>query len=166
MPLLVLMRHAKAVRDHEAPSDRARGLTARGRRDAGAALAALRESGMTPGRIVASSALRTRETAEIVAAGLSGGAPVFRDDLYLAESAAIWEALRPFGADGVMVVGHNPGLHDLVATLVRRSGDGSTLARHFLGAFATSDWAAFEVEDEPLGSAAAKLVAGFVRKGD
>jgi phosphohistidine phosphatase len=48
MRTLILMRHAKAVRAHEADSDEARGLTGRGRRDAAAAGEAMRAAGLKP----------------------------------------------------------------------------------------------------------------------
>jgi hypothetical protein len=45
MRTLILMRHAKAVRAHEADSDEARGLTGRGRREAPLPVRRLRMKG-------------------------------------------------------------------------------------------------------------------------
>ena len=62
MRTLILLRHAKAVRAHEADSDEARALTPRGRRDAAAAGAAMAEGALKPALALVSTAQRTRET--------------------------------------------------------------------------------------------------------
>jgi phosphohistidine phosphatase len=163
MGLLILLRHAKAVRDHEAPSDRARGLTGRGRRDAAAAAAAIADQGLKPGALVASSAVRTQETAAIVRDAL--GLPLtLRDSLYHAGPETIWDEAQTGLARGVIIVGHNPGLHELVATLVGRGGDRSALARRLMDDFPTSAWAAFDVEEAELPSARATLAGGWSPK--
>jgi phosphohistidine phosphatase len=166
MGLLILMRHAKAVRDHEAPSDRARGLTGRGRNDSAAAAAALTDQDLSPGVVIASSAVRTRETAAIVRDALKVAAPVtLLDRLYLAEPEAYWDAGRAGLAEGALVVGHNPGLHALAATLIDRSGDRSAIGLRLLEGFPTAAWAAFEVGDDALDSVMPRLVGGWSPKG-
>ncbi len=165
MPTLILMRHAKAVRDHEAPSDRARGLTQRGRREAAEAGDAMRDQGLKPTAVRASNAVRTVETAVIVGGVVAPDVEGrFVDALYLAEARAIWDdAMRAATTDGpvVLMVGHNPGMHELVARLVERSGDRSGLARGFLGEMPTASWVAFEVEGGDLESSASRLVGGW-----
>ena len=68
MRTLILMRHAKAVKASEAPSDETRGLTGRGERDAAEPRGALAGFGLAPQLALVSSARRTRETAAIVLA--------------------------------------------------------------------------------------------------
>lgn len=167
MPILLLMRHAKAVREHEAASDRARGLTARGRRDAEEAGRTLRQQGFAPLAVHASNAVRTVETAVIVgglaAADIEGR---FVEALYLASAEAIWDdAMRAQGG-AVLMVGHNPGLHELVAILMERSGDRSALSRQFLSDMPTAAWAAFDVEGGDLESTSARFLGGWVPSRD
>lgn len=168
MPILILMRHAKAVRETEAPSDRARGLTPRGRREAGEAAAAMRDQGLAPSVVRASSAVRTVETAAIVGAAIVPDVEgQFVDALYLASGGAIWnDAMQAAGASPststVLMVGHNPGMHELVMRLVERSGDRSALARGFLTDMATASWVAFDAEGGDIGSSGARLVGGWM----
>jgi phosphohistidine phosphatase len=170
MPTLILMRHAKAVREHEAASDRARGLTSRGRREAALAAVAMREQGMAPTAAHASSAVRTVETAVIVGGDIAPDVGLtYVDGLYLASAETIWaDAMRAASPaqDSVLMVGHNPGMHELVALLIERSGDRSALARSFLADMPTAAWAAFDVEGGDLDSTMARFLAGWAPSRD
>src|SRR5262245_54911270 len=112
MEVLILLRHGKAVGHDEADSDRARGLTARGKREAAQAGRTIAEAGLCPDKILVSTALRTRETFEALAPSVNV-APTFIDDLYMADDTAIWAHAARAGGKTVLVIGHNPGLHDL-----------------------------------------------------
>jgi phosphohistidine phosphatase len=120
---LVLVRHAKSawpddVEDHERP------LGKRGRRDAPAVGRWVAENGVTPEVVVASSALRAVETAELIIAELEP-APrrVVTDQAYNARPAELLELVRTLPADAntAMLVGHNPGIESM-ATLLEESG--------------------------------------------
>jgi phosphohistidine phosphatase len=79
-----------------------------------------RERKLLPDRVLCSTARRARETIEFFAQGAKLEAPVdFLDALYLAEPAAILREIRAHAksSERVMVVGHNPGLENLVSTL-------------------------------------------------
>lgn len=167
MALIILMRHAKAVRDHEAPSDEARGLKDRGRSDAQAAAREILRQGFRAAAILASSAARTAATADIAAReGMGSGRVLLDKTLYLAEPETIWSSARPrLGEDGLLVVGHNPGIHALVADWLRRAGDRSAVARALGEGFPTSAWAAFDVEDEPMESLSPRLLGAWAPKG-
>jgi phosphohistidine phosphatase len=165
MGLLILLRHGKAERDHEAPDDRARRLVSRGRRDAASAAEAVTAAGLFAGRVLASPAARTRETAEIAVEALGWSAPVYAETLYLAEAEEIWRLAQGAVGGGVMIVGHNPGMHDLVRDLIGRSGDRSALARSLSGDFPTSAWAAFDVEEDDYRSVVPRFRAGWSPKG-
>ncbi len=160
MRTLILMRHAKAVRAHEAESDKARGLTDRGRRDAALAGAAMEDAGLRPSLALVSDALRTRETAE---AGLSGFRLEMRleEALYHAAPEGVWDAFSASEADCVVVVGHNPGLGELTAALIHQAHDGSKLARDFSGHFPTAAFAAFEIRGDLLRAAGPQLIAAW-----
>jgi phosphohistidine phosphatase len=92
----------------------------------------LREHGLIPDLILSSDALRARLTAEAVshAAGLAGEIRL-GDSLYLASASEIIEVVRAVShahANTVMVVGHNPGLEQLVAALTGEHQDLPTAA--------------------------------------
>ena len=160
MRTLILLRHAKAVRAHEADSDEERGLTGRGRRDAAAAGAAMTAAGLKPGAALVSTSERTRQTAEH---GLAGFAleTFFEDALYHAAPESIWDAFSASDAESVVIVGHNPGIGDLVSMLVQQSHDGSKLARDLSGHFPTAAFAAFEIKGELMRAAGSTLIAAW-----
>ncbi|MFD1657313.1 SixA phosphatase family protein [Streptomyces caeni] len=120
---LVVLRHAKSawpagVPDHERP------LTPRGRRDAPAAGRALAEADCLPDLALCSTAVRARQTWEL-ASGQWGTPPPVRlqPRLYAADVPDLLGCVRevPAAVRSVLLVGHNPGLTDLVLTL---AGDG------------------------------------------
>lgn len=160
MRTLILLRHAKAVRAHEADSDEERGLTGRGRRDAAAAGAAIEAAGLKPVVALVSSAARTRETAEHGLAAF-GAETIFEDALYLASPEGIWDAFSASDAESVVIIGHNPGIGELVSTLVHQAHDGSKLAREFSGHFPTAAFAAFEIKGELMRAAGSRLIAAW-----
>ena len=130
MKQLLLLRHAKAV--PSSPSgDFERELAPRGRKDAARIGAYLQAEGLVPEHILISPARRTTETADLVREAFSRQPPLEGDrTLYLAEPHAIIEAIRATEPeiDRLLVVGHNPGLHDLAVRLIA-SGDVETRER-------------------------------------
>ena len=120
MKRLYLLRHAKAVPADPDLDDHARALTVRGMHDAAAMARYLRKNNFVPDLMLVSSSARTRQTADLVLREIEAK-PDYRDSLYLAETEKILAQLRaaPPGADGVMVVGHNPGLEELAGFLAR-----------------------------------------------
>lgn len=160
MRTLILLRHAKAVRAHEADSDEARGLTGRGRRDAASAGAAMALAGLAPVQALVSTSERTRQTAEH-GLGSFGLETVFEDALYHAAPESIWDAFSASDAESVVIVGHNPGIGDLVSMLVHQAHDGSKLARELGGHFPTAAFAAFEIKGELMRAAGPRLIAAW-----
>lgn len=163
MEHLILLRHAKAVRPHEAPHDRARGLTGRGRREAREAGEAIAALGVEPAITLVSPAQRTRETWAIASAALPWKPrTVETDALYDASAETIWreaqEAALTEGASGVIVVGHNPGLHDLAALLLRQAADRSRPAQSLSEHLPTSGFAAFALTGDSLRAAGPRLL--------
>lgn len=119
MKTLIILRHGKAEREAATGRDFDRKLAERGREDAaraGAWLNGLLEPG-SPG--VVSAAVRTRETAELVAAAGSWNAPEPDPLGYLAEPLFWIQAVSAWreGSGTGLVIGHNPGLSDLVGVL-------------------------------------------------
>jgi phosphohistidine phosphatase len=164
MDLLILMRHAKAVPEHDAPDDRSRALSPRGRLQAGEAAVALIAHDFRPDRALVSAAARTRETWAIAAPAL-GDPPVdFRETLYMAQPETIWaEALRAKAAR-VLIVAHNPGLHALAALLTDQACDKSRLGRSIVEGLSPASWAAFAISGDNLHAAGASLRGGWSPK--
>jgi|LNFM01.1.fsa_nt_gb phosphohistidine phosphatase len=120
-PKLIVMRHAKTNVTSPSGDDASRALTPRGSADALAIGGWLH--GQYPGlsRIVSSTALRTRQTvaALTVAWGQSPPATVWEPALYLADLTTLLAVIDAHRKQTVLLVGHNPGLEDLVRYLVR-----------------------------------------------
>jgi phosphohistidine phosphatase len=163
MEVLILMRHGKAVGPDEAATDKARGLTERGRREAREAGEHLADARLAPDRILVSTATRTRETYAALA-GKPAGEADFVEALYMADSEQIWaEAVRS-GGDVVMVIGHNPGLHDLAADLIAQAHDRSALGRMLGEHMPTSAYAAFSLSGSTLRAAGPRLLSAWSAK--
>ena len=125
MRRLLLLRHAKAERSQPGGRDEDRVLTDRGRRDASRIGSYMARHAFIPGRALVSPAARTRETWELLAAGLGTAPPVdFDERLYNALPHSILQTVKETAADvgALLTIGHNPGLQELVAMLVA-SGD-------------------------------------------
>lgn len=127
MKTLTLLRHAKSGWDDAVARDFDRPLNPKGERAARAMGAHLRGLGLHFDHVVASPALRVVETLAHFEAGLGETlAPEWDRRLYLASAATLLDAVREqAGAhDHVLLVGHNPGIEDLVLMLVPdRAGD-------------------------------------------
>ncbi len=125
MRRLILFRHAKAEPSESGLEDRARVLIERGRKDAGKIGAYMKSHALVPDRVVISPAARTQETWKFTAAAFrpAPGATT-ADPLYEATPHAIFGVIKeaPAAAHTLMVVAHNPGLHE-VALMLIASGD-------------------------------------------
>jgi phosphohistidine phosphatase SixA len=64
-------------------------------------------------------------------------------------------------AECVVIVGHNPGMGELVSMLVHQAHDNSKLAREFSGHFPTAAFAAFEIKGDLLRAAGSRLIAAW-----
>ena len=124
MRRLLALRHAKAVDRDQAPSDAERLLAERGKKDAAALGQLMATRGHVPDRVLCSPSARTRETTSILTRALGVSPAVdYVESLYGGGCAAYGEALAacPDSARTVLLVGHNPSMEDLVATLVGRA---------------------------------------------
>ena len=120
MKTLLVLRHAKSSWNSPALHDHERPLNERGRRDAPRVGELVREYGLTPDIVVSSDAVRAQLTAEAVAEAAGYAGEILLDHrLYLASPADILLLLRTVreNAETIMIVGHNPGLEDLVEHL-------------------------------------------------
>ena len=134
MKTLLLLRHARPTPASPTGRDFDRPLTAEGRADALLVGRFLRHSQLTPATVVCSPAARARQTAEHVLDAAQLAAPVlFRDRIYEASTEQLIEVVaEAAGESGVLlVVGHNPGLQELVQRLTGAAASmhPATLAR-------------------------------------
>ena len=124
MKTLLIQRHAKSDWNDASLADHERPLNKRGKRQAPAMGELLRREDLLPDLILCSSARRARKTAEAIAeaSGYPGEIRLSRD-LYAAPPEAYLEALHglPDEYACVMVVGHNPGLEELLDVLTGES---------------------------------------------
>jgi len=131
MKLLSILRHAKSSWKESGLDDHDRPLNKRGHRDAPRMGRLLREKGLLPGVILSSTARRARETALHVSreAGFPGEVR-FSRRLYLAGPDAYLEVLGQLPGDvgHALVIGHNPGLEQLLAALVGEAHELPTAA--------------------------------------
>jgi phosphohistidine phosphatase len=117
-PVLLLMRHAKSSWDDPDLEDHDRPLNKRGKRDAPRMGRLLLDQGLGPDLIVTSSAIRARRTGELVAETCGDPPLQIEPDLYHAGPEEILEVIAALaGPRRLLVVGHNPGLEELVSMI-------------------------------------------------
>ncbi|QYJ05007.1 histidine phosphatase family protein [Nocardioides panacisoli] len=129
MSTLIVIRHAKT--EPAASTDFVRELTARGRRDARATGNWLAERGLAADAALVSAARRARQTwVRIADAAGWDVEPAIEPALYSAEVEDVIGRLRLLeGEDTVAVIGHNPTMHALAATLDDGAGDTEAATR-------------------------------------
>jgi phosphohistidine phosphatase len=119
MRRLHLLRHAKSSWDDASLRDRDRPLAPRGRRATKRIARWARKHDVRPQLVVSSSAARARETLAGVLPGLGEPEVWTEVALYAASAETLLERVRalPDEAEEAMLVGHNPGLANLLLML-------------------------------------------------
>ncbi|HEY0178122.1 MAG TPA: histidine phosphatase family protein [Dokdonella sp.] len=121
---MILLRHAHADPVMSGQDDIARVLSLRGEAEADAAGAWLKQHAAAPDRVLCSPSARTRETCERVLAAI--GYADLRVDarIYAATPATLIRVMDEHAdASSLLLVGHNPGLENLVALLTEGTSD-------------------------------------------
>lgn len=130
-------------------SDRDRPLNPRGRRSATAMRLAMRDLGLAPDLVLVSTARRTLETLEALEPWDDTPLVEPMDSLYLANPMQLSAALHGVAETvrSVLLIGHNPGLHDLALTLAgpRAMATGGEHERTLAAGFPTGALAEFVV---------------------
>ena len=142
---LYLMRHGKAEAGMPPGGDLERALVGRGRRESRRVGAFCRDQARPPTLILCSPSRRTRQTCESFCEGFGEVLPRrVAEGIYMGSPAALLHALAEAGGGepGVLLVGHNPGLHAL-ALMLGRHGPGPAYAR-LSSRFPTAALAVFE----------------------
>lgn len=161
------MRHSKTEPWDDGFEDAGRVLMPRGKSDAKLIATELARREWTPNRVLMSSARRTRETWKYMQETFPEAQTQVLDTLYLAGTHALQEEIAGnHDVETLMVLGHNPGLHDLAAGFSSRSGATNHQAAMTLSAkMPTSATALFEAaSDGEFDPAALKLVDFILAK--
>ena len=130
MKVLTLLRHAKSGWDDPVMRDFDRPLNPRGRRAAATVGREMRRLGLTFDRVVASPARRVIDTLDEVGQSFGQLAPHYDERLYLASPETLVEVARETDdrIERLLLVGHNPGLEELVLRLSAESALRSEVA--------------------------------------
>jgi phosphohistidine phosphatase len=155
MRRLMLLRHAKTEIDAPSGRDQDRRLDQRGHRDAAEIGAWIARHPPFPDFVQVSPAVRAKQTWELAWEAMKERVPPpqveFLPDLYGAEPGQMLKIIRAASVTDpkhLMVVGHNPGMHELALML---TGSGNAASRDALTDnlptsglavfdFATEDW--------------------------
>lgn len=125
MKTVTLLRHAKSDWSDSVSRDFDRPLNGRGRRAARLMGDWARQNGLSFDTILASPAARVTETIDLFIEGYKTALDTRWDRrIYLASSVTLLDLLRelPDGLGSVLMVGHNPGLQDLILDTVPEDG--------------------------------------------
>jgi phosphohistidine phosphatase len=146
MKTLHLLRHAKSSWKDPGLDDHDRPLSKRGRETARGIAAYLRRAKIVPDLVICSTAVRAQQTLDPIAKAIKPLKVVLEKGIYEVAQEKIWKHLRglPKGADCVLLIGHNPGLHDLALSLVDADSDELVPPRG--GKFPTGAMASFSFD--------------------
>ena len=130
MRRLMLLRHAKTENNSPSGQDQDRRLDERGRRDAAEIGGFIATHPPFPDSVLVSTAVRAHETWELAWAAMKDLVPrphvELEPDLYGADSAQLLQSIREVslcGAQRLMVIAHNPGMHELALALTEGGND-------------------------------------------
>jgi phosphohistidine phosphatase len=154
MRRLMLLRHAKTESDAPSGRDRDRRLDERGRKDAAEIGRWIGLHPPFPDAVLVSPAVRAHQTWDIVWDAIKDHAPLpqveLLPELYGAHPSQLLETIRTATADPkrLMLVGHNPGMHELALALagggdkagLRALADNLPTSGLAVFDFAVNDW--------------------------
>lgn len=147
MGRLILMRHGSAEADSATGDDFDRRLQPRGEAESAEMGRRLAELGYAPDLALVSPAARARGTWAHAGAAFPDAETRFEDVLYHADSLTLRRAAeRALETHGtVMIVGHNPGLHELTLSLLREESEAAARSSRAQTMFPTATVAVFLV---------------------
>ncbi|MBB4368553.1 phosphohistidine phosphatase [Bradyrhizobium sp. cir1] len=126
MRRLMLLRHAKTETDAPSGRDQDRRLDDRGHKDAAQMGDWIASHPPFPDTVLVSHAVRARQTWDIAWKAMKDRAPTPQvevlPELYGADPAQILESIRtatiPANPKRLLLVGHNPGMHEIALMLI------------------------------------------------
>lgn len=129
MLTLALLRHAKSSWDIPGISDFNRELAPRGLEAAPRMGAELARIGLSPDLVLCSTAVRARMTLDLVLPHISPPPRevVYEERLYMASARQLLVRIRevPDAVRSLMLVGHNPGMHELTVAMIEDPSSGA-----------------------------------------
>lgn len=145
MPLRIcLLRHAKSSWDSPGMDDFKRPLNPRGLRDAPRMGKLLRDKGINPSLVLSSDAKRAKNTAEMVLQAMDTSPANLQllHALYLAPARTYLKLAAEHGGRHrtIILVGHNPGITDLVNQISDTRIDNMPTCGFAAIDFGVSDW--------------------------
>ncbi len=150
MERMIIMRHGEAQRPAPGLEDFERALDATGRAESRGIGRALAEAGLAPDVALVSGAARTQETWRCAAEAFSEANVLVDDSLYAASAARLAGAVKvaaPLGRT-VILVGHNPGVHQYAVHLARQAGASAKEAAPLFDRFPTGTAVVFRMDAE------------------
>jgi phosphohistidine phosphatase len=142
MKTLHLLRHAKSSWKDPGLDDHDRPLSKRGRETARAIATYLRRAKIAPDLVICSTAVRARQTLDPIAKAIKPPKVILEREIYEVAQEKTWKL--PESADCVLLIGHNPGLHDLALALA--NADSGELVPPRGGKFPTGAMASFRFD--------------------
>lgn len=160
MRRLLLLRHAKTETDAPSGRDQDRRLDDRGHEDAALMGEWIADHGPAPDMVLVSPAVRAKQTWDLAWTAMKPrvAAPQvdFPSELYGADPAQLLEIIRtatiPADPKRLLLVGHNPGMHEL-ALMLTGSGDAAG-AKALAGNLPTAGLAIFDFDVKDWGDVA------------
>jgi len=143
MKILLLLRHAKSSWRDEALSDFDRPLNERGKKAAHAIGRYIRKHKMIPDLVLSSPAVRARETTGIITTTAKLTAEIRYDQrIYEADPPRLVQVLSQIENNfcSVLLVGHNPGIEELISLLTGSSQHMPTAALAKIRLEGADDW--------------------------
>ena len=149
MRRLILLRHAKAEPRAAGEDDFDRALAPRGREDAVIVAQALAADGLAPDLALVSPARRTTETWISAREAFPPIRTELAPDLYDAVPEAIRAAIDAAAdsCDTMIVVGHNPGMHEVAVELLIDASASAAEIERVDARFPTSTAAVYAIDD-------------------
>lgn len=168
MKRLILMRHAKTEPWIDGIDDHGRALISRGHEAAKRIAEAIAEEGWQPDHAIVSTARRTRETWGHFSSVHSACHVSFDEGLYLAGERRILELVTDAdNASTLLVIGHNPGMHDAALGLMRMAGSlDHQSALRLSTKMPTGAAALYEAEEDGVFNPAQFRLYRFIRPKD
>ncbi|MEW6598570.1 MAG: histidine phosphatase family protein [Pseudomonadota bacterium] len=155
MRRLILFRHAKTEAQAQSGQDFDRRLTERGHSDAALMARLLADQGLSPDKVLVSAAARAQETWAAMSAAFPKAEAETQARLYLAPAEVLIQAAEDeVEADTVLILAHNPGLHDAALRLSRGARSVGPSRRKLEEGLPTATAAVFGIDAEGDGAAA------------
>lgn len=134
MRTIILLRHGKSSWSDPTLADLDRPLAPRGERASRRIAKYIRQKKIRPALVLYSPSLRTRQTLEAIESSLGKRSVVeLEPQLYAASEGELLRRLQalPESVDSVMLIGHNPGLHDVAVVLASAGAELERLKAKF-----------------------------------